>query len=288
MFSAISSTATNIRRGAIATLLVTAAVAAVACSDDTTAPSLAGTRYGVSQALGSGTARTFVTLDVAGKPTSIGIAMTEGALTNLPMIPNAPSPSAVMLQLALPVDAPVTGYDHVMLDWNPLGHEPDHVYTLPHFDFHFYSVPTATVMAIMPSDPQYATKAGNLPTAQFVPTGYVAASVLGGVPASAAAVPMMGLHWMDAAAPELQRPPANKTFTETFIYGSWDGKFIFIEPMITKAYFESLKGMPAMTRSVGTAAQVATAGYYPSKYSIRYDATAKEYRISLDNLTYRQ
>ena len=175
-----------------------------------------------------------------------------------------------------------------MVDWNPNGHEPDHVYTLPHFDFHFYQVTNAVVMAILPSDPQYAAKAASFPAAQFVPTGYVAASVLGGTTAAAATVPMMGLHWLDTSAPELQRPPAGKTFTETFIYGSYDGKFIFIEPMITKAYLESLKGTTGMQRNVAVAAQVASPGYYPSAYSIRYDATAKEYRIALENLRFRQ
>lgn len=278
----------NIRRAAVAMTLIAGTTAALACDDDSTSPNKARTAYGASQPLGGGTARTYVTLNEAGKPTSMGIAMSEAAMTNLPNTPNAPSPSAVMLQLALPADAPVTGYNHIMLDWNPQGHEPDHVYTLPHFDFHFYNVTPAQVMAIMPTDPQYATKAASLPAAQFIPTNYQAASTLAGIPAAAASVPMMGLHWLDVTAPELQPPPAGKTFTETFIYGSWDGKFIFLEPMITKAYLESLKNTAGMTRNIGTAASVQTPGYYPTSYSIRYDATAKEYRVSLDNLTYRQ
>ena len=53
------------------------------------------------------------------------------------------------------------------------------------------------------------------------------------------------------APPELQPPPAGKTFTETFIYGSWDGKFIFLEPMITKAYLESLKNTSGMHLNQG-------------------------------------
>ncbi|MEO7996581.1 MAG: DUF5602 domain-containing protein [Gemmatimonadaceae bacterium] len=288
MFSLINSSNHHTRRGAAALVLSAAAILGTACSDDSTAPNLARTSYGTSQTLGAGTVRTYVTLNAAGKPTSMGVALSEGALTNLPMTPNAPSPSAAMLQLALPADAPVTGYNHVMVDWNPVGHEPDHVYTLPHFDFHFYAVTPAQVMTIMPTDPQYATKAASLPAAAFVPAGYQAASVLAGIPASAAAVPMMGLHWLDVASPELQPPPAGKTFTETFIYGSWDGKFIFLEPMITKAYLESLKNTTGMSRNIGTAAQVATPGYYPSSYSIRYDASAKEYRIAMDSLKFRQ
>lgn len=288
MFSSIRSINISKRRAAAMLVLSAATITAIACGDDGTAPSLARTSYGVSQALGNGTARTYVTLDAAGKPTSMGVALSEAALTNLPMTPNAPSPSAVMLQLALPVDAPVTGYNHVMVDWNPAGHEPNMVYTLPHFDFHFYSVTPAQVMAIMPTDAQYATKAANFPTASFVPTNYQAASTLGGQTPAAASVPMMGLHWLDVTSPELQPPPAGKTFTETFIYGSWDGKFIFLEPMITKAYLESLKNTTGMSRAIGTATSVATAGYYPTTYSIRFDATAKEYRIAMDSLKYRQ
>ncbi|MBC8089426.1 MAG: DUF5602 domain-containing protein [Phycisphaerae bacterium] len=277
-----------LHRSAVVVTLIATALTSSACGDDSTSPNQPRTSYGATQTLGGGTARTYVTLNESGKPTSIGVALSEAALTNLPQTPNAPSPSAVMLQLALPADAPVTGYNHVMLDWNPQGHEPDHMYTHPHFDFHFYSVTPQQVMAIMPTDPQWAAKAGALPAAQFVPTGYKAASVLAGIPAAAAAAPMMGLHWLEVASPELQPPPAGKTFTETFIYGSYDGKFIFLEPMITKAYLESLRNTTGMSRNIGTPAQVGTAGYYPSSYSSRYDATAKEYRIALENLAHRQ
>ncbi|MGV3710734.1 MAG: DUF5602 domain-containing protein [Gemmatimonas sp.] len=289
MFSRFSSASKNARRGAVAAILSTAAIVAVACSDDDgVSPGKAGTKYGASQTLGGGTARTFVTLNDAGIPTAMGVAMSEAALTNLPSTVTPPNPSAVMLQLALPVDAPVEGYNHVMLDWNPNGHEPTNVYTLPHFDFHFYNMTPAQVMAIMPTDPQYVAKSANFPAAQFVPTGYKAASTFSGRQPHEDVVPMMGMHWLDQASPELQPPPAGKAFTETFIYGSWDGKFSFLEPMITKAYLESLKGTTGMTRNIPTAAQVQTPGYYPSAYSIKYDATAKEYRITMENLTRKQ
>ena len=40
-------------------------------------------------------------------------------------------------------------FQFVQFDWNPKGHEPEGVYTLPHFDFHFYTVSDAAVMAII-------------------------------------------------------------------------------------------------------------------------------------------
>ncbi len=270
-------------------LLTIAVVAGLsACSDESTAPDTPRMVYGAPQTLGAGTARTYVQLDGAGKPVSVGVAMSEAAMTNLPSHVPGPGPSAVMLTLAMPTNVPATGFDHIMLDWNPAGHEPEHVYTHPHFDFHFYRISPAEVMAMMPSDPQWAEKAGSLPAAPYVPAGYAAAHVLAGIPASVAAVPMMGLHWLDTSSPELQPPPANHQFTETFIYGSYDGKFIFIEPMITKAYLESLKGTNGMSRTVGTAAQVASPGYYPSAYSIRFDSATGEYRVALDQLAFRQ
>lgn len=194
--------------------------------------------YGPGQALGQGTARTYLARGAAGAPTALGVALSEAALTGLPQTPLPGGPSAVNLTLQLLQEARETGFDHVMLDWNPGGHEPEHVYTLPHFDFHFFLTSPAERDAIMPSDPAWATKAASFPPAGVIPAAYAAGSTLGGL-TPAAAVPMMGLHWLDVKSPELQPLPNNKPFTATFIYGSWDGKINFVEPMVTKAYIES-------------------------------------------------
>jgi hypothetical protein len=238
--------------------------------------------YGKAQKLGNGTARVFVTLDEHKKPASIGVAITEAAMTGLPMTPVPPSPSAATLTLDLPKEAKGSGYDHVMLDWNPNGHEPDHVYTHPHFDFHFYTISEREQMAIMPTAPDFEKRASRVPDAKFAPQGYVAANTLMNAPAAAATIPMMGLHWIDGAAHELH----GQMFTTTFLWGSYDGKFIFIEPMITKAYIESAKTAPSneLVMALGAPAKYQQPGYYPAAYSVRYDAGAKEYRIALDGL----
>jgi hypothetical protein len=203
-------------------------------------------------------------------------------MTGLPMTPKAPSPSAATLILPLPAEAKITGFDHVMLDWNPSGHEPEHVYTLPHFDFHFYSLSEADQMAIMPTAPDFEKRASRIPEPQYVPAGYVAAHLLMKSPAPAATIPMMGLHWIDGAAAELH----GTTFTTTFLWGSYDGRFIFIEPMITKAHIESTKSVPgnSVVTAVKAPAKYDRAGYYPDRYSVRWDSSAKEYQISLDGL----
>ncbi len=123
------------------------------------------------------------------------------------------------------------------------------------------------------------------------------AAVAANAPAEAVTVPRMGLHWLDAKSPELQgmvgNPAGFKPFTTTYIQGAWNGKFIFEEPMITRAHIMAKK--TAVADSVRdqiipltTALKASPAGYYPSAYRIMYDANAKEYRIALTQLSYRE
>ena len=258
-------------------------------------------QYGVPQKVGNGTVRTYLVLDQknAGRPLEVGVALSEQALEGLPAPVNSPNPMANMhmYTLDLPAGNP-TQYKFVQFDWNPKGHEPDSVYDKPHFDFHFYTVPVAVRNSIMPGDPQYATKAANYPGPEYRAPFYIdAATAAGGAPPAAVTVPMMGLHWLDVRSPELQKlagnPAAYREFTKTFIYGSWDGQFIFDEPMITRAYILEKKTAtdPSVVDEViqvPTAAKYSPAGFYPSAYRITWDAQQKEYRIALTQLNWRE
>jgi hypothetical protein len=261
--------------GAAAASAALALVLLAACSDDATAPGAARLVYGPSQPLGDGTARTYVALDRAGAPVSVGVAISATAMQGLPMTPMPGMPMAAMLNLTLPAEAAPAGYDHVMLDWMPTGHEPNGVYTLPHFDLHFYTIPVAEQNAIVPSDPQFAAKLAKMPAEEYRPAGMI--MLPGGVP-------MMGAHWADPAAPELQPPPNAQPFTRTFFYGSYDGHFIFFEPMITKAHLESFRTGAPVEVPLKVPARYERPGYYPTKYRIAFDAAAQEYRVSLEGL----
>lgn len=259
-----------------------AMISMAACSSESaTGPTGARIVYGPAQNLGQGTARVYVALNGANTPTALGVALSENALTGLPMTPlPGGGMSAATLLLKLPPEAQATGFDHAMLDWNPMGHEPDMIYTLPHFDFHFYTVTEAAQMAILPTDPQYEAKLEKMPEEKYRPIGNI--KLPGGVP-------MMGAHWADPTSPELQPPPNNKTFTQTFLYGSYDGHFIFYEPMITKAYIESIRTVAGglVTTPIKLATSVEKPGYFPTRYTIQWDAGSKEYRIALDSLVQR-
>ena len=300
----------------LATASVALAVASfVACSDpgstgvaSNTSASLdragfdqagAHRQYGAPQKVGNGTVRTYIVKDQKneGRPLEVGVALSEQALEGLPAPIASSDPMANMHMYTLDMPAQnSTPYKFVQFDWNPAGHEPDNVYTIPHFDFHFYTVPVEVRNSIMPSDPQYAAKAANYPAPEFRPPFYLDAATAAGAPAAAVTIPMMGLHWLDVRSPELQmltgNPAGYRPFTKTFIYGSWDGQFIFDEPMITRAYILEKKTAtdPSVVDEVvpvPTAAKYSPAGFYPSAYRITWDAQQKEYRIALTQLSWR-
>jgi hypothetical protein len=235
------------------------------------AASLNRTTYGRPVKVGNGTARTYITI-TRGVP-EVGVALSEGALTGLP---NEHTPGGMSEQghttfgtvLELPAENP-THFRHVLLNWNPSGHVPPGVYDTPHFDFHFYVIESAERLAIDPTDPEYQRKAERQPDPQWIPARYVMPAPL--------AVARMGVHWVDTTSAELKGEP----FTRTVLYGSWDGKVIFVEPMITKAYLETKSQfsttLPAPPRGRDD-------GYYPAGYSVRWDAATKEYRIALTGL----
>lgn len=70
----------------------------------------------------------------------MGVNLSEKALENLPTEP-------AQYVLILPKNKGKNFYTHVLIDWNPQGHEPLFAYGLPHFDFHFYIIPNDARMA---------------------------------------------------------------------------------------------------------------------------------------------
>ncbi|MGI8547608.1 MAG: DUF5602 domain-containing protein [Gemmatimonadaceae bacterium] len=263
---------TSIRAAVVVTAVLTASIAAVtACSDNAAPVAAPKAQYGAPVVFGQGSARTFVTLDNTGAPASVGLTLSESALANLPVTPMPGMPSALMVNLPMPAAAQATGIDHATVDWNPQGHDPVKVYGVPHFDFHFYMISPSAQAAISPADPQFNQKLANQPGAQFRPTDYIQ---------SPGGVPMMGAHWVDPTGPEFNGQP----FQSSFIYGSYDGQFIFIESMIAKSYLES---HPNVSAQVKQASAVNIPGYYPATSTIAYDAAAKEYRITFADLRRR-
>ncbi|HEY4320152.1 MAG TPA: DUF5602 domain-containing protein [Gemmatimonadales bacterium] len=236
------------------------------CSGDAGADPGTTTGYGTAVALGHGTAKTYLT-STNGEPTELGIALSAEALDSLPSVPLMGG-----YEYALPLPAGnTTQYKVVGLNWNPTGHPPPMVYTVPHFDFHFYTIAASDRSRIDPALPSYYAEAATYPGVSFRPPGYVADP-----PANAVA--QMGVHWTDTTGAEFHGQP----FTRTFVAGSWNGHFIFDEPMVTRAYL-----LTRPNEVIATASVVARegSGYYPGAYRVSWDSAHNEWHVALARLT---
>jgi hypothetical protein len=230
----------------------------------------AGTFVGATRPLGSGTVRSWVTLDGAGKPVAVGLTFDESAFKTAPTeLPRGQE--GIEINLPLPKEAAATAFDHIGFDWNPMGHPPANIYTVPHFDIHFYTITTEEQQRITAQGDDVA-KCYIKPGEEYVPAGYI-------LPPDTA-VPRMGAHWIDPKSNELNGQP----FTRTFLYGNYDGKIIFYEPMIAKSFFETKTNL---AEYIKLPAKYAKSGYYPTKYSVRYDAARKEYTVALEDMVLR-
>lgn len=223
------------------------------------------TFYGPAQHVGDGVVRAFVEMDRDGNPVTIGVRISEKALENLPE--GDAMGHGETYTLRIPNQAENLPFDHIDLNYNPDGHPAPGIYTIEHFDFHFYMISVEEKMMIM--DP---VKALLKPDASVWPAGYTPDPVF---------VPMMGLHWSNLAGPEFEVPGS---FEKTFIYGSYDAEFIFFEPMITVAHLES---KVASTNPFPPLGEFEEPAYYPTSYSIYYDAQRKEYVVSLGDMVWR-
>jgi hypothetical protein len=257
----------NWTRGLIVGGLMLSAVSRASACDEC-ALRKSGVYMGQYTLMGNGTLRSWVKYE-KGKPSSLGVTFSEKALSGLKTKLPGKMP-AMEYQLALPKEAKVTGFDHISLDWVPQGHVPKGVYDKPHFDIHFYMMSPSQRKKITAAGKDFAV-CTKQPEARFLPAGYIAPPDT--------AVPFMGLHAIDAASPELKGQP----FEKTFIYGYYNGQMSFIEPMVALDY---LRTKPNLSTPIKRPVSYPQAGFYPSRYSIRYDATREEYTVSLDGLAW--
>ena len=165
----------------------------------------------------------------------------------------------------------VTPYKHVSMDWTPAGHAPQPIYDKPHFDIHFFMVSRDEQNAISASSPDLQ----KLPDSTFLPEFYFPEP--GGLD-------KMGKHWADATSPELSLVnPA--PFTSTMIYGTYNAKVVFLEPMITRAFLQS---QPDTIMNIRQPHSFAVSSNYPQKYKIRVDASSGKIFITLNDFKFRE
>ena len=199
-----------------------------------------------------GKAWSWIHTDKNNKPLELGISISEEALNSVPQGEGGGDDhhsheNNYVVTLPAKVKA-TTPFKALLLNWNPSGHEPTPFYTLPHFDIHFYMNTEAEVMQM--TDP---VKLEAKPAMDYIPANHI----------DGPGVPQMGKHWIDVTSPEFQ---PGGVFSQTFIYGSYDGKVNFYEPMIT---LDFLKNTAHFERAIPQPAKYQQAGYYPTKMRVQ-------------------
>lgn len=250
-----------------------------ATAEATSEATSAEVRFGPEVQAHGGMMRSYVKVE-DGRILELGVAIDESVL---PALPDHQAPGGIVTpdghsifihELPLP-DGHGTPFDHATVDWVPAGHEPPGVYDVPHFDIHFYTISTEQRMAMVPAGPEFGQAAARHPAPEFIPAGYFDP----GMPP----VPQMGVHWVHPASPELA-PEDPAPFTRTFIYGSWDGRMIFAEPMVALSWLET---RPDETIPVPTAERYDPSGLWPAAYRVHYDEASRQYRVALTQLAER-
>jgi hypothetical protein len=248
---------------------------------------------GETRQMGAGTVRSFLQLDSQGNPLAIGVELSAGALEQLPQQPNTTSRCFDMDgngrhtghecigDLERVLDVPRGGaaklpFRWITVNWNAAGHPAP--YNRPHFDFHFYAVDRAIIEGITPGRCGELVDCGHFERAtqpvpeRYHPSGHISVG---------AVVPRMGNHLLDSQSPEIKD---SLPFTRTFIYGAYEGRLIFWEPMIT---LEFLQKTTDACMEIRQPAGFQQAGYYPTQYCVRQDRRGVR-TVSLERFRYSE
>jgi hypothetical protein len=215
--------------------------------------------------IGQGTAHTVVRTGADGQLTAVSVLFTPGMLDGLPRAARDADPDFPYL-LPMPTKGPRTVIDHVVIDWEAAGHPPPHVYDVPHFDFHFYLVSEVDQKSVAFKNDKESGDPSQQPAPELLPSGYT-------VPPGTA-VSQMGVHAINPSAAEFHGEP----FTATFVYGYYNKRQTFLEPMASLTF---LKSKPSFSAPVIRPASYTKPGAYPSTYGVRYDNAHNVYEIKL-------
>ena len=162
-----------------------------------------------------------------------------------------------------------SGLTEMTAYWEADGHPPT-PYMTPHWDFHFYTVPTADRIAIdCKDDAKPATLAAGyvLPDQDLPPD---MAKMMGVSKLVGICVPGMGMHSLLGSELASTTP-----FRGSMVLGYYHTKPVFIEPMLTKAMLLEKKSFDLPIAEIP-----GLAGPYPRTFRATYDSTAQSYRFT--------
>ncbi|HSE44849.1 MAG TPA: hypothetical protein VLA89_05930, partial [Gemmatimonadales bacterium] len=152
--------------------------------------------------------------------------------------------------------------------WESMGHPPG-PYLTPHFDFHFYTIGQDQRMAMDCTDlskPAELAAGYTLPDVTLPPP---MAAMIGTTTLMGLCVPGMGMHSLLTS--ELE---GTGLFRGTMVIGYYQGKPIFIEPMISKEMLLEQKGFELPIPAIP-----GLTGNRPRSFRAEYDTAQKAYRF---------
>src|SRR5690242_14376921 len=155
----------------------------IACKKDDDNNGANGIFKGPEVQVHGGKSWTWIQLNKQGNPERVGLTLTDKALNSVPVggdgSGHGHGGTENNYTLKFHPKASILPFNHVGLNWNPVGHEPEPIYGKPHFDFHFY-MPTPENIAAIPPYEVDSSKFKNWPAADYFPATYINPG--GGVP----------------------------------------------------------------------------------------------------------
>lgn len=210
------------------------------------------------------------------QPQATGVEFSADMLANVASLPCTPMPGGPnFMRCARPFSmkfptVPGMPFMWMKLGWEKTGHMPQGVYSVPHWDVHFWfdtqqyweqSVFTpANAGPCLGASVELHSQLNKPMPKQCFPTDYanLDAVVFG-----------EGNHLINTKAPEIS---GGKNFTETFIYGMHDGQITYLEPMVTQSYLLALEQGEHCMPIPGIPSEYAKGGWRPTTYCINKKA----------------
>jgi len=160
-----------------------------------------------------------------------------------------------------------TVFDAMSYDYLPHGHSPAGLYNIPHWDFHFTTLPRDESAAIDCRDPTIPVDAllPKAPGAWFF------------VPPPDNCVPGMGIHGGSSAMAELNSHRFDKTMGMAYYHG----KFASYEAKATDEYLKERKPFDIPVPR----APVKRAGLYPGSLKVTWDKPSDTFIWTLSDFT---
>lgn len=201
---------------------------------------------------------------------AVGATVPMASIANAPAQADMVWPPAMAAVLEMPdASHDEAGLTEVTIFWEPMGHPPG-AYLMPHFDFHWYTIPRAERLAIDCADlvkPDVLPAGYALPDVELPPA---LAEMAGADTLIGLCVEEMGMHSLLTS--ELE---GEEVFRGSIVVGYYQGRPIFVEPMVTRALLMErasfdlvIPEIPGMT------------GAYPTTFRAEYDPEAEAYRFA--------